>query len=78
MRKAPTFSEWKAGYGKYDFPFWTRVRCSRSVWNLAFALHIRCPDRCGYFGAGHGSWCWPWNWYANYYATLFPQTPEDA
>jgi hypothetical protein len=78
MSEAPTFSEWKARYGKWELPFWSKVRYSNSVWHLGFVFRIRHPDRFGRFDKGHGGWCWPWNWYANYYAALFPQTQEDA
>lgn len=51
------------------------VRC-RLWYNVAFVLHCRVPDREGYFGDGHGEWCWPWQFYPKYYAVIFLDEPS--
>lgn len=71
-KKQPTFDEWKRGYRKYRLSFWTMAKLSRSIEQVGFFLHFRCPDRNGYFLHNHGRWCWPWQWYRLYYETLYP------
>lgn len=39
-------------------------------YNIAFLLHFRYADPLGFFGRGHGGWCWPWQWRGLYWDKL--------
>ena len=39
---------------------------------IAFRLHLRVPDKHGFYGsdANGAAWAWPWRWYRSYFDTL--------
>lgn len=66
-----TFEEFVSEYKKTKMSLWSNLRYARDIWHIGFALRLRCPDRLGYFGRGHGKWCWPWQWYRKYYEARY-------